>query len=81
MENNKVYSVFSKCSKSFEKSAPHLIISSYSLSDPFDSFQRRYMTEASTLAGENVLGSFKREITLKRIVLFENKNFVQIYFM
>jgi len=31
------------------------------------------MTEASTLAGENVLGSFKREITLKRIVLFKKQ--------
>lgn len=42
---------------------------SYSLSFPFESFHFLYMTEASTLAGENVLGSFKREIILSRIVL------------
>ena len=46
-----------------------LTISSYSLSVPFDSFHRRYITDASTLAGENVFGSFNNEITLRRIVL------------
>ena len=47
----------------------YLMISSYSLSAPLDSFHRRYITEASTLAGEKVFGSFKREITLNNIVL------------
>ena len=42
---------------------------SYSLSLPFESLQRRYITEASTLAGEKVLGSFNRLMTLRRIVL------------
>lgn len=46
----------------------HLIIFSYSLSRPFESLQRRYITEASTLAGLNVLGSFSREMTDNRIV-------------
>lgn len=47
----------------------YLMMFSYSLSFPFESFHFLYMTEASTLAGENVLGSFKREIILSRIVL------------
>lgn len=42
---------------------------SYSLSLPLESRQRLYMTEASTFAGLNVLGSFKREITESKIVL------------
>lgn len=47
---------------------PYLIIFSYSLSLVLQSFHFRYMTEASTLAGENVLGSLSREMILRRIV-------------
>lgn len=47
----------------------YLIISMYSLSLPLLSLHLRYMTDASTLAGEKVLGSFRREMTLSRIVL------------
>lgn len=43
----------------------------YSLSLPLLSLHLRYMTDASTLAGEKVLGSFSREITLRRMVLNE----------
>lgn len=46
----------------------HLIIFSYSLSRPLESLQRRYITEASTLAGLNVFGSLSREITDKSMV-------------
>lgn len=49
-------------------SPTHLIILAYSISLPAESRQRRYMTEASTLAGEDVFGSFNNEITDKRIV-------------
>lgn len=49
----------------------YLMISMYSRSLPLLSLHFRYMTEASTLAGENVLGSFSREITLSRMVLRE----------
>ena len=42
---------------------------SYSLSFPLDSLHLRYLTEASTLAAEKVLGSFSNDITLSRIVL------------
>lgn len=41
----------------------------YSASLPLDSFHRRYITDASTLAGLEVLGSFNRDITDKSIVL------------
>ena len=41
----------------------YLMMFSYSLSPPLESLKRRYMTEASTLAGEYVLGSLRREIT------------------
>lgn len=44
------------------------MIFSYSLSRPFDSLQRRYITDASTLAGLNVFGSFNSDITLNNIV-------------
>ena len=47
----------------------NLITTSYSLSFPLDSLHLRYLTEASTLAAEKVLGSFSNEITLNRIVL------------
>lgn len=47
----------------------YLIIFSYSLSLPLESFHRLYMMEASTLAGLNVFGSFKREITESNTVL------------
>ena len=47
------------------------MISMYSLSLPLLSLHLRYMTDASTLAGEKVLGSFSREITLSRMVLRE----------
>lgn len=40
----------------------------YSLSRPFESRHRRYITLASTLAGENVFGSLSKEITESRIV-------------
>lgn len=50
-------------------SADYLIISAYSLSLPLLSLHLRNITEASTLAGENVLGSLSSEITLSRIVL------------
>lgn len=46
----------------------YLIILAYSISLPAESRQRRYMTDASTLAGEDVFGSFNNEITDKRIV-------------
>lgn len=49
--------------------AHYLIISAYSLSLPLLSLHLRNMTDASTLAGEKVLGSLSREITLSRIVL------------
>lgn len=47
----------------------YLIIFSYSLSLPFESFHRLYIMEASTLAGLNVFGSFRREITESNTVL------------
>lgn len=47
----------------------YLMIFSYSLSLPLESRQRLYITEASTLAGLYVLGSFSNEITDKRMVL------------
>lgn len=46
----------------------YLIILGYSLSLPCESRHLRYITDASTLAGENVFGSFKREITDNKIV-------------
>lgn len=49
-------------------------MSVYSRSFPLLSFHLRYITEASTLAGENVLGSFSSEITLRRMVLAINKH-------
>ena len=49
----------------------YLMISMYSLSLPLLSLHLRYMTEASTLAGEKVLGSLRREMTLSRMVLEE----------
>lgn len=50
------------------------MIFSYSLSLPLDSFQRLYVTDASTLAGEKVFGSFRREITLSKMVLKQKYN-------
>lgn len=44
------------------------MIFSYSLSFPLESLQRRYMTDASTLAGLKVLGSLRREMTDRRTV-------------
>lgn len=52
----------------------HLMMSVYSRSFPLLSFHLRYITEASTLAGENVLGSFRSEITLRRMVLAINEH-------
>jgi len=49
--------------------ATYLMISAYSRSLPLLSRHLRYMTDASTLAGEKVLGSFRREMTLSRMVL------------
>ena len=51
----------------------YLIVFSYSPSFPFESLHLRNMTEASTLAGENVFGSFNREITLNNIVLSKKR--------
>lgn len=51
----------------------YLMISMYSLSLPLLSLHLRYMTEASTFAGEKVLGSLSREITLSRMVLREEE--------
>lgn len=45
------------------------MMSVYSRSFPLLSFHFLYITEASTLAGEKVLGSLSREITLRRMVL------------
>ena len=50
----------------------YLMISTYSRSLPLLSLHLRYMTEASTFAGEKVLGSFSSEITLSKMVLGEN---------
>lgn len=52
------------------------MISAYSLSLPLLSLHLRNMTEASTLAGEKVLGSLSREITLSRMVLMMKEQFV-----
>lgn len=52
----------------------YLMIFSYSLSLPLESRQRLYITEASTLAGLYVFGSFSNDITDNRIVLFQNHN-------
>lgn len=49
------------------------MISTYSRSLPLLSLHLRYMTDASTFAGEKVLGSFSSDITLSKIVLEENK--------
>lgn len=51
---------------------PHLMMSVYSRSLPLLSFHFLYITEASTLAGEKVLGSLRSEITLSRMVLGEH---------
>ena len=48
------------------------------MSAPLESMYRLYMTEASTLAGENVLGSFNNEIMLIITVLFENVDILSI---
>lgn len=52
----------------------YLMISTYSRSLPLLSLHLRYMTEASTLAGEKVLGSFSSEITLSKMVLDNTAN-------
>lgn len=44
------------------------MIFGYSLSLPCDSRHRRYITEASTFAGEYVFGSFSSEMTDSRMV-------------
>lgn len=48
--------------------ANHLIMFGYSLSRPFESLHRRYITLASTFAGLNVFGSLSNEITDRRMV-------------
>lgn len=58
---------------------PYLMIFSYSLSRPLESRQRLYITEASTLAGLYVFGSFRSEITESRIVLCENQNSFSVF--
>lgn len=50
------------------------MIFSYSLSLPLESRQRLYITDASTLAGLYVLGSFSNEITDSKIVLRHEKH-------
>ena len=45
------------------------MIFSYSLSFPFESFHLRNMTDASTLAGLKVFGSFNKLTTDNKIVL------------
>lgn len=45
------------------------MMSVYSRSLPLLSFHFLYITEASTLAGEKVFGSLRREMTLRRMVL------------
>lgn len=52
---------------------PHRMMSVYSRSLPLLSFHFLYITEASTLAGEKVLGSLRREMTLRRMVLGEHR--------
>lgn len=51
------------------RSVGYLMTSMYSTSLPLLSRHLRYMTDASTLAGEKVLGSLSSEMTLSRIVL------------
>jgi hypothetical protein len=58
--------------------ATYLIIFSYSLSFPFESLQRLYITDASTFAGLNVFGSFNNEITDSRIVLEKQNGNAQL---
>lgn len=60
--------------QSVKRTARYLMISMYSLSLPLLSLHLRYMTDASTLAGEKVLGSFSKEITLSRMVLKRDVN-------
>ena len=56
------------------------IMFSYSLSLPLESFHRRNITEASTLAGLQVLGSLSKLTTESRMVLKkENQKYYQIY--
>ena len=55
---------------------PYLMMFSYSLSFPFESFHLRYMTDASTLAGLYVLGSFRRLTTDKSIVLEKRESLI-----
>lgn len=55
--------------KIIQKGESYRIISAYSLSFPLLSLHLRYITEASTLAGEKVLGSFNNDMTLSRMVL------------
>lgn len=50
-------------------SRAHRMMSVYSRSLPLLSFHFLYITEASTLAGEKVFGSLRREMTLRRMVL------------
>lgn len=52
----------------------YLIIFSYSLSFPLESFHFLNITEASTFAGENVFGSFNKDIILNKTVLKQNNN-------
>ena len=54
----------------------YLMMFSYSLSFPFESFHLRYMTDASTLAGLYVFGSFRRLTTDKSIVLEKRESLI-----
>ena len=60
-------------------SLTHLMISAYSLSFPLLSLHFLNITEASTLAGEKVLGSLSSEITLNRIVLKSKETTVKTH--
>lgn len=68
---NKLVSTSTKFPNDVVNNNTYLMMLSYSLSFPFDSLKRLYITEASTLAGENVFGSLSKEMTLRRMVLFE----------
>jgi hypothetical protein len=76
LQNNSASSVWGMLRTTHQ--ATYLIIFSYSLSFPFESLQRLYITDASTFAGLNVLGSFNNEITDSRIVLEKQNGNAQL---
>lgn len=66
--NSSFEDIFDVERKNCFKMSTHLMIFGYSLSLPWESRHLRYITEASTLAGEYVFGSFNNEITDNKIV-------------